>query len=121
MADLVCVLLRHGPYGRIHAAEAVRHALGALSRGRDVSLVLVQEGVYTAVPFQASPASEWTSLSEALTDPLVEDTKQFSLFVEEQSLKDHGLDLQNLLPGVKLATAGDVADLIGRAHTVFVF
>ena len=41
----IAMILRRAPYGDINAAEAVRHALGAVSDDIEVSLILVDGGV----------------------------------------------------------------------------
>lgn len=43
--EKIAMILRKPPYGDINAAEAVRHALGAVSGDIAVSLILVDGGV----------------------------------------------------------------------------
>ena len=61
MENSLCILLRHPPYGQIHAAEAIRH-MGARLEGIETSLVLVDDGVYVARDEQNTGGTNWTPL-----------------------------------------------------------
>lgn len=62
----LCILIRQAPYTTIGAAEAMRHAGGALSDGLAVNLLLVDEGVYLARAGQDPGTTGFLSLSAAL-------------------------------------------------------
>ena len=62
----IAMILKRSPYGDINAAEAVRHALGAVSFEMSVDLILLDGGVLLAkkgrtMPELASPISKGLS------------------------------------------------------------
>ena len=65
--DAVCLIIRKAPYGKIHAAEAVRHVNGALASGLETRVILVGDGVYLARGNQKAAEAGWTSLSGTLS------------------------------------------------------
>ncbi|MEW6233346.1 MAG: DsrE family protein, partial [Chloroflexota bacterium] len=66
MAESLCILVRKPPYGTIHAAEALRHAGGALKSSLKVTLVMIDDGVYLAKDWQQSADLDWVNLAEAV-------------------------------------------------------
>lgn len=48
MAKRFLIVLRHAPYGRLDAAEAVRHLNGAAAHGLEAGLLLLGDGIYLA-------------------------------------------------------------------------
>ena len=64
----IAMILRRAPYGDINAAEAVRHALGAVSDDIEVSLILVDGGVLLARKGQDDTGTGFTNLETTLKD-----------------------------------------------------
>ncbi len=58
----VAMILKRSPYGDINAAEAVRHALGAVSFEMSVDLILMDGGVLLAKKGQDDAGTGFTNL-----------------------------------------------------------
>jgi len=121
MADRLGILLRHGPYGRIHAAEALRHAGGAVAKGWEVTLILMGDGVYSGLPHQCSSDGAWTNLADAMRTLLEKSGSGIRLCVDEQSLVERGLGRSDLFGECRLVTMDEVAKLMTESRQVLIF
>lgn len=71
MMKSVAIMLKRAPYGDLNAAEAVRHALGAVAMEKmKACLLLVDGGVLLAKQGQNAGGSGFTNLEGALRDCL---------------------------------------------------
>lgn len=126
MAKRFLIVLRHAPYGRLDAAEAVRHLNGAAAEGLDTALLLQADGVYLTKASQAPPAG-WTDLSAALAQALrtAEEARrergQVEVYVAAGDLASRGLALGDLVPGCELADEPVAAELLARADATLVY
>ncbi len=66
MSDSICMFIRNAPYGKIQAAEAIRHINGAIAGGLETVVVLVNDGVYLAKDDQKAKEAGWTSQSDVV-------------------------------------------------------
>lgn len=121
MARSLCVLVDRGPYGSIQAAEAVRHALGALGKGWEVALVLTGDAVLTALPGQSPPAGDWVSLSDALGEFLEGGAGRASVLVDDRALEARDLPVTALVPGIRRASQDEIARLVSRCDRTLIF
>ncbi len=127
MAESLCILVRKPPYGTIHAAEALRHAGGALKSSLKVNLVMIDDGVYLAKDWQQSADSGWVNLSDALkrliaqASLLVKNSRQFRVCVQGSALPIRGLSASSLIPGVSLVSDAEMAGLLASADGVMVY
>jgi sulfur relay (sulfurtransferase) DsrF/TusC family protein len=126
MADRFLIILLHAPYGRLAAAEAVRHLNGAAAQGLDATLLLLGDGVYLAKAGQAA-ASGWTDLAAALGQALggAHSTHRSggraAVCVSAPDLVDRALDPDGLVPGCQLADEATLADLLNQADFTLVY
>jgi tRNA 2-thiouridine synthesizing protein D len=116
--EKVTMILRKPPYGDINAAEAVRHALGAVSGDIAVSLILVDGGVELARKGQDDTGTGFTNLETTLKD-----CKEMGVevFADNLSLIEHGLKKEAIVEGVEVASESDIAKLIKDAATTMIF
>jgi len=121
VADRLGILVRRGPYGRIQAAEALRHAGGALGKGWEVQLILLGDGVFTAVPYQVSPDGSWISLSDALGALLESSSGRLELYAHDQSLAGRGLEQSDLFKECRPVPMDEVARLLAESDRVLIF
>ena len=121
MTSQLTILLRHGPYGRIQAAEALRHAGGALGKGWEVALILLGDGVYTGLPYQYSPDGTWIDLSETMRALLDESDGRMKLCVDERSLEERGLTGSSLYRECHVGTMAEIAALLTESGRVLIF
>lgn len=114
----VAMILRKMPYGDINAAEAVRHALGAVSASIPVSLILVDGGVELARKGQDDAGTGFTNLEETLKDC---SDMGVEIFADELSLIGHGLKKEDIVDGIKPAGEPEIAELVAGADTTMIF
>ncbi len=123
----MCVILRQSPYGRLDAAEAIRHLSGALANGLSPVGLLVDDGVYLAKTGQRVSGG-WINLSTSLADLLSkiggsadEEITRAVVAVHEPSLRLRGLVETDLAPGCRVVDDAEAAILVGQAHATLVY
>jgi tRNA 2-thiouridine synthesizing protein D len=114
----IAMILKRSPYGDINAAEAVRHALGAVAFEMNVELILVDGGVLLAKKGQDDTGTGFTNLESTLKDCL---EMGVAVYADAGSLKDHGVVSDDLVENVKLASAKEIAGLVKEAKTTMIF
>ncbi len=122
MTDTVCLIIRKAPYGKINAAEAVRHVNGALASGLEPSVILMGDGVYLARNDQQAAKAGWTSLSDALSQvPTAKGGEKARFYVHQESLADRGVDPHDLMDQFKVVSSQETAALIASCPKVLLF
>lgn len=114
----VAVVLKRPPYGQIEAAEAVRHALGAVSAELAVRLLLVDGGVLLARSGQETAGGGLTNLGETLQDCL---QMGVTVYAEEASLQEHAVAPAGMIAGVQIVPGGTIAEQIASADATLLF
>lgn len=126
MTKDILIIVRQGPYGGFQAAEALRHANGALSLGFRPVVILMDDGVYLAKEGQTPGQSQWLSLSETFDEIIArglfekkEDPAEF--YVEKESLRQRGLDPDDLIENLELIDHGKVSELMSSHQLQLIF
>jgi uncharacterized protein involved in oxidation of intracellular sulfur len=114
----VAMILKRSPYGDINAAEAVRHALGAVSFEMGVDLILVDGGVLLAKKGQDDKGTGFTNLEGALKDSL---EMGVAVYADLASLKAQGVATNDLVENVKLIGIKEIAALVEKAKSTMIF
>jgi uncharacterized protein involved in oxidation of intracellular sulfur len=114
----VAMILKRSPYGDINAAEAVRHALGAVSFEMSADLILVDGGVLLAKKGQDDKGTGFTNLEGTLKDCI---EMGVVVYVDTASLKKQGVPSNDLVENVKLVGAKDIAGLLKEAKSTMIF
>jgi len=114
----IAMILRKPPYGDINAAEAVRHALGAVSDDLKVSLILVDGGVLLARKGQDDTGTGFTNLEATLKDC---GEMGVDIFADNLSLIEQGLKDEDIVEGVRAANESDIAEIIKKADSTMIF
>ncbi len=117
MSD-VAMILKRSPYGDINAAEAVRHALGAVSCELSVDLILADGGVLLAKNGQDDRGTGFTNLEGALKDCV---EMGVAVYADAASLKAYHLGPDGLVEDVKPVSGEKIAELIKRAKAAMIF
>jgi len=113
----VALILRKPPYGEIHAAEAIRHALGGAGR-MDINLLLVESGVLLAKTGQEEEDTGFTNLGEVLQDCI---EKGIEVYADKTSMEEQQLKTSDIIEGVRVAEGKDIAEKIREAKSVMIF
>jgi tRNA 2-thiouridine synthesizing protein D len=114
----IAMILRKPPYGDINAAEAVRHALGAMSGDIAVSLILVDGGVQLARKGQDDTNTGFTNLEATLKDCA---EMGVEVFADNLSLIEHELKKEDIVEGVKVVHESAIAALLKQADSTMIF
>ncbi len=126
MTTDILIIVRKGPYSGFQAAEALRHANGSLSLEFRPVVVLLDDGVYLAKEGQTPEQSRWLALSETFDEVIArglyenkESPAEF--YVEEESLRQRGLELDDLIESLEPIDSGKVTDLMRRYPLQLIF
>lgn len=114
----VAIILRKPPYGDINAAEALRHVMGGIDAELDISLILVDGGVLLAKKGQDQSGSGFTNLEKTLQVCINMETK---VYADQSSIKEHLLELTDIVDGVKIANSSEIAELMKIAKNTIIF
>ncbi len=114
----VAMILKRSPYGDINAAEAVRHALGAVSFEMSVDLILVDGGVLLAKKGQDDTGTGFTDLEGTLKDCL---EMGVAVYADVASLKAQRVASDDLVENVKLVVSKEIAGLLKDAKAIMIF
>ncbi len=114
----IAMILRKAPYGDINAAEAVRHAMGGAADELAVDLILVDSGVLLAKKGQDDTGTGFTNLEGALKDCM---DMGVGVYADKASVREQHLESADIVDGVKLAGAAEIAELMQEARTTMIF
>jgi len=117
MAD-VAMIVQHVPYGTVNAAEAVRHALGAVVNELSVDMLLVDGGVLLAKKGQNDAGTGLTGLEATLRDCL---DMGIPVYADESSLVSQHITRDDLVEGVQPVSGSDIAGIIKSARSTILF
>lgn len=127
MAQSIGIILRRAPYGAIHAAEAIRHTIGAVTEIK-ATIILMGDGVYAAQENQRAEGTGWTSLSEALKQALAlsqavrgKTDRGIAVYAYQGALADRGLAAEGLVPGVQVIGDAELARLVAAMDAAMVY
>lgn len=112
------VILRRPPYGTADASEAIRHAIGGITEEMSVNLFLVDGGVNAARKGQNIINTEYLSIEEGLKDCI---EMGVEIYAERMSLKDAGIEVHELIDGIKVMTGSEIAEIISSADVTMIF
>ncbi len=124
---------RRAPYGTVYALESLEVVLIGAAFDQDVSLAFIGDGVYQLKADQDSSDSDQKNFSpiyQALGDYDVS-----KLYVEQESLDERGLTLEDLMPltyededddwaekdSIRVISRADMAELMDQQDVLFNF
>ncbi len=110
---------RKAPYGTVYALEGLEVVLITAAFDQDVSLAFLDDGVYQLVKGQNTKAIETKNFSP--TYRALEDYDIDKLYVERESLESRGLTEEDLVVGVKVIPAVELARLMDECDVLLSF
>lgn len=113
----VAIMLKRAPYGDLNAAEAVRHALGAVGMELKTDLLLVDGGVLLAKQGQNAAGTGFTNLEDPLRDCL---EMGVAVYADSSSVREWRLNAREILEGVRIVPRKEIARLVNEAETTVV-
>lgn len=119
MSQSLCILIRRPPYGQIHAAEALRHAGGALAEGIDTRILLIDDGVNVARAGQDGAGGAWTPLAPLLPKIVA---KGVRVFAHAPSVQARGLLAgEGTVAGVELLDDAGAIRLLAESDKTMIY
>jgi sulfur relay (sulfurtransferase) DsrF/TusC family protein len=114
----ISIILRRPPYGTTDASEAVRHSLGAITEDMAVKLILLDGGVTTAKKGQDTDSTEYLNMESGIVDCM---DMGAEVYVDELSIKEAGLEIKDLIEGVRISSSPEIAGIIRNSDTTMIF
>lgn len=114
----IAIILRRAPYGDINAAEAVRHALGAVSEEISVSLLLVDYGVLLLKKDQDAGETGFTELGSVLKDCI---EMGVAVYADRGSLAEERILPEEMAEGVRTVNGSEISEMIKDADSVMIY
>ncbi|GBE02473.1 sulfur relay protein TusC [bacterium BMS3Bbin06] len=114
----LALVLTKPPYGNIQAAEAVRHAMGALSDEIETRMFLCEGGVLLAIKNQSEDDTGYTNLAESLKNLI---DLGADVFAEKSSLRNYELEADSLVEGVGIKNGYDISEMIKESDKTMIF
>lgn len=115
----VAVLLRKAPYGTVYTAEAFRTIMGIAVFEMDITVIFVDDGVFTLLKDQKPEKLNMKPLGDGF--PMLKDFNVTRFVVHDQSLVERGLTVEDLVMGVELISGDQIAELLETCGRVLPF
>ena len=126
-------LNRRAPYGTIYAWESLEVVLIGAAFDQDVSLAFLDDGVYQLVKGQDTSGVEMKNFSP--TYQALGDYDVTKLYVEQESLEERGLTMEDLMPltyededddwaekdSIRVVTRAELAKILDEQDVLFSF
>jgi len=102
------LILSKPPYGSEDVISMLFIALAAVSRGIKTTIILIDDGVYTALRDQRPEGLKYPSV-EDLIYLIITDAE---IFVHEDSLKERGISGEDLIEGVNVSSDDEIVEVL---------
>lgn len=116
--ESISIILTKSPYGSVDAAEAVRHALGAVIEDMTVSLFLLDGGVNAAKKGQDTSSTSYLSLESGISDCIEMGVK---VYTDRTSLKESNRESAEIVEGIEILGASEIAEIIQNSDVTMIF
>ena len=113
----ITFISRSAPYGSNRANLCLDMALACAVFEQDVNYVFLDDGIYQLLKGQDGAAIQNKTLGSALETLALYSIE--NVYVDQQSLKERGIDAAELLPSIKLIENYALSRLIENADLVF--
>ncbi len=112
------VILTSPPYGSIEAAEAIRHALGAVADEIETTVLLFDAAVLLAKKGQEEGDTGFTALGSSLTDIV---DMGGAVYADRASLNSFEIVRDDLVEGVQTGSSYELAEKIKESDKTMIF
>jgi tRNA 2-thiouridine synthesizing protein C len=119
MGDTVAILMRKAPYGSVYTAEGFRTMMGIAVFEMNISVVFLDDGVYTLLKGQNPEKLDMKPLGDGF--PMLREFDVEKFYVHDESLRERGLTTDGLLMDVEVVDSAQVAEILESAGKVLPF
>jgi len=110
---------RRQPHGTAYAIESLETVLIGAAFDQDVSMLFIDDGVYQIKKEQAPEGIELKNFSKTYRALEMYDVEK--LYVEQESLQQRGISVEDLIVDVELVSHAQVKALIDEQDVVLSF
>jgi len=110
---------RRLPHGTVYALESLETVLIGAAFDQDVSMLFIDDGVYQLKKDQDPEGIEFKNFSKTYRALEMYDVEK--LFVEQESLEERGLVVDDLLVDVEVIPGSDVKALVDQHDIILSF
>jgi tRNA 2-thiouridine synthesizing protein C len=110
---------RRIPHGTIYALESLETVLIGAAFDQDVSMLFIDDGVYQLKKEQSPEGIEFKNFSKTYRALEMYDVEK--LFVEQESLDERGLVIDDLLVPVEVISSAGIKALVDEHDVVLSF
>ena len=110
---------RRAPHGTVYALESLETVLIGAAFDQDVSMLFIDDGVYQLKKEQNPDGIEFKNFAKAFRALEMYDVEK--LFVEQESLAERGLSVDDLLVDVEVISRAQTTELIDQQDVVLSF
>ena len=113
----VLILARTAPYGNVLCAESFLAGIALRSMDMDVKLVLLNDGVFSALKGQKSELIGHKSVEKAL-----DGASDFDLpiYIHHDSMKERGIDASQII-SAEIIDTDSIKDMVKMADAIMTF
>jgi tRNA 2-thiouridine synthesizing protein C len=111
--------MRKAPYGSVYTAEGFRTIMGIAVFEMDVSVVFMDDGVYTLLKGQDPDKLDMKPLGDGF--PMLTEFGVSRFYVHDESLQERGLTPDDLLMDVEVVNGAQIAQVLETASKVLPF
>lgn len=117
--NTVAVVMRKAPYGSVYTAEGFRTIMGVAVFEMDISVVFMDDGIYTLLKGQNPTKLDMKPLGDGF--PMLTEFDVSKFYVHDESLQERGLTPDDLLMDVEVVTGAQIAQVLETAGKVLPF
>jgi tRNA 2-thiouridine synthesizing protein C len=111
--------MRKAPYGSVYTAEGFRTIMGIAVFEMDISVIFMDDGVFTLLKEQDPTQFDMKPLGDGF--PMLKDFDVEKIYVHDESLAERGLTADDLVMEVEIIDGAQIANLLETAGTVLPF
>lgn len=109
VASSICVLIRKAPYGTEDAFAGLRLGLATIANGMETKVILIEDGVLSAVKHQNPEKIAMPSIIDAINDLLSLEVK---IYCVEEHLRARGVQKEDLMEDVIFISEKEISNII---------
>ncbi len=124
MAKKVNIIVTQPPYGKEDAFSAVPMAASQVAAGNEASLIYVSGGVHSIVKGQKSSYGDpavWIKDVPTVEAEITKNIELVSFFEHDRDIAKRGIGEDEIIPGIKKISIGELTDRILEADVNLVF
>ncbi len=110
---------RRVPHGTVYALESLETVLIGAAFDQDVSMLFIDDGVYQLKKDQSPEGIEYKNFSKTYRALEMYDVEK--LFVEQESLEERGLAVDDLLVDVEVIPGAGIKALVDQHDVILSF